>query len=561
MPEFQYSSLSSALLFSRTFVPGGTVFPTPRYFFLDEDEGIVYTRQQTLASTSHFNINPQVTLTGSNLSTDSSGNLSGTVTGLKFSSDNRGTILTVTGLAASGSAFIDVISARLNGDRSSNDLFDSFLGRAFGSFTLNDGADTLRTQGFVSYLDAIDLAGGDDTFTMFAPEQPVFRIDGGAGNDTLIAGGFGQSLPYVVNLAMGTITAEDRTVFFTGFETIEGGIFVQEYIGSDGADVIRAAGRDDLISGGVGNDSLSGEAGNDSIMGGIGFDTIEGGSGNDTLLGGSGADSLNGDSGDDLIIGGRGFDNINGGDGNDTIRAGDTADRVFGGGGNDLIEGGTNIGRTVDRLFGQDGNDTILGEAGFDVLDGGAGDDHLDGGDLADNVFGRSGDDTLLGGNGLDRLFGGDGADEARGGAGRDGLFGGLGNDLLFGDDGNDRFFGGPGNDTLEGGLENDTIFAGAGFDVITGGSGDDLLFGNFNADTFVFADGHGTDVIADFAADNALERVDLSAVSQIFNLFDLFSGHLSQDGENVVIDTGIAQQITLLGVDLTDLDATDFIF
>ena len=122
-------------------------------------------------------------------------------------------------------------------------------------------------------------------------------------------------------------------------------------------------------------------------------------------------------------------------------------------------------------------------------------------------------------------------------------------------------FFGGVGNDNLDGSSGNDTLYGGAGFDTLKGGPGNDLLQGNFNADTFVFADGHGDDTIADFAAGNALEKIDLSGVSAIVNLSDLLTNHATQVGGNVLIDTGGGNSITLNGVSLGALDATDFIF
>lgn len=84
---------------------------------------------------------------------------------------------------------------------------------------------------------------------------------------------------------------------------------------------------------------------------------------------------------------------------------------------------------------------------------------------------------------------------------------------------------------------------------------------GNFNADTFIFADGHGMDVISDFEATNDSEKVDLSAVSAIVSFADLAANHATQVGGDVVIDTGGGNSITLSGVTLADLDQADFLF
>lgn len=336
--------------------------------------------------------------------------------------------------------------------------------------------------------------------------------------------------------------------------------------GTSGNDQINGTEWNDLMRGRAGHDSISGFDGSDTLFGGFGFDTLNGGSGNDTLDGEANSDRLYGGDGNDRLVGDQGYDNLYGDAGNDTLLGGTEADRLYGGTGDDLLRAGTNFGLTVDGLFGEDGNDTMFGDGGFDFLDGGAGNDVMDGGAQADNLYGRAGDDILIGGDGLDRLFGGADNDHASGGEGNDGLFGEQGDDTLNGNAGNDRFFGGTGNDLIDGGDDNDTINGGAGFDTITGGTGDDLMFGRFNADTFVFVDGHGNDTVGDFNALNNFERIDLTGISTINSLADLnlgstSSGAATQVGANVLIDTGGGNLITLNSVNLSDLDASDFIF
>lgn len=320
---------------------------------------------------------------------------------------------------------------------------------------------------------------------------------------------------------------------------------------------------DGLIVRGNGlNNRIDGADQSETFNGNGGFDTIFAGNGNDRLFGQSHADELHGGLGSDLLDGGQGFDLLYGDAGQDTLRAGDDADRLYGGTGDDMLYGGSNVGGPVDRLFGEAGDDSLYGQAGYDLLDGGDGNDLLDGGHQADNLYGGAGNDTLRGSFGLDRLFGGDGNDFARGGDGRDGLFGERGDDTLHGEDGNDRFFGGSGDDLIYGGAGSDTVYGGAGFDTIDSGAGNDFLQGNFNADRFVFADGHGNDVITDFDANNDAEQIDLRDVSSITNLFDLVAhNNMSQVGVNVVIDTGGGNSITLNRVNIDDLDANDFIF
>ncbi|APE43910.1 hypothetical protein BOO69_11195 [Sulfitobacter alexandrii] len=271
----------------------------------------------------------------------------------------------------------------------------------------------------------------------------------------------------------------------------------------------------------------------------------------DFMVGSESADDITAFAGNDDVAAAAGNDTIDGGAGNDTLR---------GGAGDDVIEGGIQ----EDQLFGDTGNDTMDGGAGFDLMLGGAGNDFMNGGNQADNLFGEQGEDTLLGGNGFDRLFGGDDDDVGYGWFGTDALFGQLGDDRLYGQGDNDRIFGGQGNDLVDGGADDDQITGGAGFDTIIGGTGDDRLVGAFNADIFVFADfggGFGQDTIGDFDANNVFERIDLRLVSSIRDLDDLLTNHVTQVGEDVLIDAGGGNTILLEGVDRNDLDATDFIF
>ena len=434
---------------------------------------------------------------------------------------------------------------------------------AAGASSVTAG-DTVYGEGsdLGNYLDAIfDWLAGGGTSAAVTGDTVAFTLYDQGGNDTI-------DLSYMTDSARLDLRAETFSDFgnMIGVMGIARGTVIENAVLGDGADNVTGNDAANTLDLGIGNDSAVAGAGNDSVTGGSGFDTIDGGVGDDTLIGGNGADSLMGGDGADRLEGGDGFDQIQGGDGDDRILAGSTADRVYGGDGDDWISGGSNLGITVDGLWGEEGNDTILGDGGFDLLDGGAGNDLLDGGHQADNLYGRDGNDILRGGLGLDRLFGGADDDLAEGGEGNDGLFGEGGNDSLYGEDGNDSFFGGSGNDLLSGGADNDTLNGGSGFDTLDGGTGDDEMFGRFNADTFVFADGHGNDTIGDFSALNDFEKIALSGVSTLTGLSDLDLGNSSggaatQFGSDVIIATSASSSITLSNVVLSDLDALDFIF
>lgn len=167
----------------------------------------------------------------------------------------------------------------------------------------------------------------------------------------------------------------------------------------------------------------------------------------------------------------------------------------------------------------------------------------LDGTKRADLLEGDTGRDILDGKGGNDVLFGGAGSDKLTGGSGNDSLFGGTGNDSLLGGIGADRLFGGAGRDTLNGGTGND---------VLTGGRG---------ADVFVFQKGAGRDLITDFNADLAGERIDLRGIASITSYADLRANHLSTVKGDAVIDFGGGHRVTLDGVKVSELAADDFLF
>ena len=118
-----------------------------------------------------------------------------------------------------------------------------------------------------------------------------------------------------------------------------------------------------------------------------------------------------------------------------------------------------------------------------------------------DNLAGGTDNDLLYGGAGNDSLFGYNGNDRLDGGAGNDSLYGGNGNDTLLGGTGNDSLSGDEGDDRLEGDEGNDILIGGAGHDTLIGGAGNDRLSGGIaGADTYVFAKGHGQDIVSEYA-------------------------------------------------------------
>ena len=384
-------------------------------------------------------------------------------------------------------------------------------------------------------LDDVIVAGdGDDTVTAGMGDD---FIDGGAQDDQ-ITGGYG-----------------DDTL-----------------LGGDGADSLDGGINNDTLNGGSGNDTLWGMAGADTLVGGDGDDLIYGGDDPDILLGLGGADTLDGGEGDDLYYvgsghvltdtGTQGYDVaiILDGTGDEISLTGwSGVERVEGNVGHDLIDASA-LGEAIfvwanagdDTIHGGSGNDTLLGDNGADLITGGAGQDTILGWDGDDTVDAGAGDDLIYVFDNEDVVHGGDGYDEvvvrndaginlAIGGwtdvewitgfTGNDTLnaagytedivlVGGAGADVLLAGDGNDTIYADAGDDLLSGGAGDDALIGSEGSDTLEGGAGQDFLSGGADADVFVFADGFGEDVVADF--EDGVDLLDVSSMSLVSTISDL---------------------------------------
>jgi Ca2+-binding RTX toxin-like protein len=121
------------------------------------------------------------------------------------------------------------------------------------------------------------------------------------------------------------------------------------------------------------------------------------------------------------------------------------------------------------------------------------------------------------------------------------------------------RAINGTGNDlgNLMAGITTDNkLRGGAGDDILDGRKGNDILVGGQDADTFLFATGHGNDTIVDFQ--NGVDKIDLTAWDGIDSYIDMILGHLTVDGNDLVITNG-DDTLRLRNVDVAELDSTDF--
>jgi hypothetical protein len=104
--------------------------------------------------------------------------------------------------------------------------------------------------------------------------------------------------------------------------------------------------------------------------------------------------------------------------------------------------------------------------------------------------------------------------------------------------------------------VANDTIVGSESDDILMGMEGNDTLTGGLGADTFVFNQEGGDDIITDFSSDE--DVIDLSAFAG--SRYDLMQ-HITQTGNDVNIDLGNGDSVTLEGVDLNSLHTDDFLF
>jgi serralysin len=163
-------------------------------------------------------------------------------------------------------------------------------------------------------------------------------------------------------------------------------------------------------------------------------------------------------------------------------------------------------------------------------------------GDNGAEILHTAGDRDFIDGNG--------GTDLIRSGAGRDVVLGGASSDVIFG---------GAGADSLRGDQGADFIFGGTGNDTIQGGAGTDLLRGGKGADVFEFVIAGDRDQIVDFR--NGQDRIDLTDQSyKSFAMLKAFAD-ITQHGSTTTIDFGGGDRIDLVGIRLSQIDASDFIF
>ncbi len=219
-----------------------------------------------------------------------------------------------------------------------------------------------------------------------------------------------------------------------------------------------------------------------------------------------------------------------------------------------------NSGRIEGDVSLSAGNDVFINEGHGRVegsVFGGAGNDRLEGGRDADALFGGAGADVLRGGRGDDFLQGGRGSDVTDGGSGSDtASFADIGTSVTANLAEGTAVYLSPGGATIVDQLISiENLVGSSNDDVLAGDRGNNVLTGGEGSDTFVFEEHAGRDTVTDFQV-----GVDELSVGDFFDSSEQALEASRQSGSNTIVDLGSGDQVKLVGVQVSDLDAGDFI-
>ena len=240
-----------------------------------------------------------------------------------------------------------------------------------------------------------------------------------------------------------------------------------------------------------------------------------------------------------------------------SVTLGDVGNDLYDGRGG-ALSGALTLSRGKNLVYlGNDGESVFVGSVQPDsvtVVHGGTGADHFTAGGEGSVIFYVGGGDDILYGNAvIPSVVPNNTVSFAAATAG-------VTVDLSVTTSQNTGF----GHDTityfqnLAGSTFNDHLTGDGAANVLDGGGGSDVLTGGGGADTFRFRPGYGADEVTDFSHAQG-DRIDLSVFSNL-SAFSSVLAHAIQVGSNTVISLPGGGTVTLDGVTLATLQASDFI-
>jgi Tol biopolymer transport system component len=416
---------------------------------------------------------------------------------------------------------------------------DMAAGKATGDASV--GTDTLKSVELIrgsNYDDIYNAVGFDGASSNAGSDRTFNEFEGMGGNDTMTGNGntqiafYNSTASVTVDLADpsggGTGTAKSTAAELAGIghDRIDGG--VNSVVGSQFDDFIYGSNNP---STGL-NERFEGRAGDDFLDGRGGFDVAvyyvdqSVGTGITVHMA---AGTVDGDAtvGHDTL---RAIESVTG------TRFTDTYDATGFGDSYHLLSAFNNVGSfgTFNEFQGYGGDDLVTGNGNTQIVYYGAATGVTV--DLAD---------TSSGGTGTAKSTVADAA--------------GVGHDTIYG--GVNAVRGSSSGDILSGNSSANILDGQGGNDVLDGRGGNDLLIGGTGADTFVYAVGGGIDRIADFNRGEG-DRIDLTGVPGVYSLADILALATSaNEGANTRITFGEGDSLTLSGVSLASLVASDFVF
>ena len=402
------------------------------------------------------------------------------------------------------------------------------------NFDMGDGNDYIFVHSYVDdRFGNITIAGGkgNDTIENY---DPYNSLSGGAGNDSIFVGWYGDSV--TVNGGTGDdyinldLTAEHNLIQYKngdGKDTIYGfnsddtlditGVKTYSTVAS-GNDVIVNVGNGSILLKNVSGLKLDITPTVETAMNIINYDSdtlITSYSFADTIFNYGERVTVNSGAGDDTIHNYGNNSSVNSGAGNDYLHNRASYSTLLGGAGADTFYGSdsdTNVlfdgGADSDTFYIYSKNSTILGGDGDDYIENFGNGNYVDGGKGKDTVFGYGANSTLLGGEGIDVIDNRGAANSVDGGAGDDLISnvgdgstvrGGAGDDFITnnsdlsvidGGDGADSIFGFGAGSTLLGGAGNDSINSNGNSAYVDGGAGNDAIVNKGASSTVIGGDG-----------------------------------------------------------------------